>query len=313
MTISEEQRLARMSVIGASDVGKIMGASRFGGPKDVWVSKVFMTEDKRTSRAAHRGNLLEDPVLRWAERFESVVPENCIMSDNIRYARKSAMRTPFASNCDAVVWSGDMDMVTRWTEDRQPREINEVPVSVVEAKTSRYPEEWGPTMSDQIPDTYLFQVQTQMWCSGATIGWVPVLLGDLEFRMYKVRYSKELMDIVIGECDRLWWHVENKVEPDGGPPPSLDTVREIVREEEKVIELPADFEAEIYEWRRLVNEKNRLIKEERSKKAELIMALRDCEIGVVPSGHLSYTADSRGARTLRWNEDADARAAEDED
>ena len=307
MGISEEQRLERMRFIGASDVGKIMGASRFGNQKDVYISKVYSTDDSRLSRAAYRGVLLEPTVLKWASEYEGLIPDGFVMDDNIRYVRYSENRTPFASNCDAVVWTGDQANVESYDEEGNPRELNEVPISVVEAKTSKFPEDWGKAGTDQIPDTYLYQVMTQMWCSGCVVGWVPVLLGALDFRMYRVDYNAELMGLVLDECDKFWWHVENEVTPEG-PPPRMEAVREIVRDTESVIELDPSLTPDIYEWRRLCNEKNKLIKAEAQAKADLILALEDCEIGVVPEGHLSYTRDARGARTLRWIEDSDGQA-----
>ena len=302
MGISEAQRVERRKYIGASDVGKIMGVSNFGSQKDVYISKVYDAKDSRMSRAAYRGVLLEPTVLKWAGEQKGVIPEGMVMDENIRYVRHSAERTPFASNCDAVVWSGDHANVRSFDEDGLPRELSEVPISVVEAKTSKFPADWGKQGTDEIPDTYLYQVMTQMWCSGSVLGWVPVLLGDLDFRIYRVDYNQELMDAVLAECDKFWWHVENKVEPEG-PPPRMESVREIERVEESVIELPEELVPDIYEWRKVNREKLDLIKLEAKLKADLVLKLKDCEIGVVQDGYLSYTRDARGARTLRWNEE----------
>jgi putative phage-type endonuclease len=304
VAITKEQREARRRVIGASDVGAICGANRWATARDIWTRKVYQTHDT-SSKAAERGTMLEDSILRWCEENNpQVVPEGMVMSDNILFSRTTPGGTPIAANTDAVVWSGNPEMVLQWEEQEKPvpRVIAEVPVAVVEAKTSRLIEEWGSSHTDEIPETYILQVQTQMWTSGSTVAWVPALLGDLDFRIYKVEYSPEIMNIVLPALDNFWRCVQNKTPPQG-PPPSLSTLRSISRDEEVVTELGQDEEAIVRQWLEAKEAKKIATKAEADLKSELVAALGVSEVGVGKSGVLMYTKDSRGARTLRWTED----------
>lgn len=310
MTISEEQRQARRKSIGASDIGKILGLSQWAGPKDCWAQKVYDSEPGKTSPAAYRGIVLEEGILQFARDYKGLVPPGFLLTDNILAERKTNKGTPIKCNTDAVVWSGKESAVTEWEiktfyggyepiDLRKPRQISEIPVAVIEAKTAKSRDEWGEPMTDQVPLSYLVQVLAQMWASGAPCGYIPVLLGDLELKMYKVMWNPDLWTKVEKELDTFWKCVIDKRQPEG-PAPSLYTVRDIVREFEKVTTMETAERRLVEEWQIAKAEKLAAIKRETEIKAQLLLDMEDGEVRVSDDGYLSYTEARNGARTLRW-------------
>jgi predicted phage-related endonuclease len=98
---------------------------------------------------------------------------------------------------------------------------------VFEAKTSRFPDGWGKSGSDEVPHEYALQVQHYMAVTGFPVADIAVLIGGSDFRVFEVPADIELQNMII-EGEREFWHLVEKGEP---PTPDWDrqNVADLVR------------------------------------------------------------------------------------
>lgn len=143
MSLTPEELDRRRQFITATDVPAILGLSPWRNAADVYWTKVRGT-DQPTNDAMQAGHLLEPSVIRWAEtRLGRINPGDWKVAENGINA---------ASLDGELADGGD----------------------VVEAKTSGItgpgsPGQWGEQMTDEIPDYYLLQVQTQLLVTGKPV------------------------------------------------------------------------------------------------------------------------------------------------
>ncbi|MFG0250762.1 MAG: YqaJ viral recombinase family protein, partial [Phycisphaeraceae bacterium JB051] len=138
--IEIEQRHHR---VGASDVATILGMPTFRNRNayTTWLEKCDMLEpEKRTDASITAGNRLEPVVLDFAEEQYGDLDRNVVVWDK--------QGAPIASTLDGQV------------------KANGRPV---EAKTSGIEGPihgtWGEAGSDEVPDGYIIQCQTQLLCT----------------------------------------------------------------------------------------------------------------------------------------------------
>jgi len=226
----------------------------------------------------------------------------------VRYERSvfhKGCKVTFAANCDGVVqWETTPGSFAPHKDDRFVFG-ERVPEKIAEAKTAsvRAFEAWGMPGTDAIPDTYLVQTIIQMWCSGALHCHVPLMVGFDEY-MYEVpRPAEEMIDDIIVKCCDFWVdHVLPKLRPEG-PSPSVKLLSSIERETDSVVAISDHTATMVPDWKEAEAERLRWSKIEVGLKEQLIESLGDSEIGMHDTGFLSYIANTRGARTLKWVSD----------
>lgn len=84
---------------------------------------------------------------------------------------------------------------------------------LVELKTSRRFDGWGPAGTDEIPEPYLIQVHHQMECCGRDAADVAVLIAGQEFRIYHVCRNQRLIDAMLEREREFWKRVEERDPP----------------------------------------------------------------------------------------------------
>lgn len=167
----------RKTGIGGSDVGAILGVSRFKSAVDVWLQKMGQAEPQEENSAMFWGTTLE-PVIRaqYANKTgKSVMQPDMIRSDEHKF---------MIANLDGVV-PGDR---------------------IVEIKTARTSDGWGDPFTDEIPLEYNAQVQHYMIVTGLQLADVAVLIGGSDFRIYTVQADKALHEAII-EKERAFWQL----------------------------------------------------------------------------------------------------------
>ena len=212
----------RQKSLGASDTPIILGVSHWSKPIDIKRSKVNevyeeFLEDKYQEQLKY-GHLLEGMVL------EMYVAESIASEEGFRQIRQGKL-----TRNDDFPW-------LHATPDAIRTDVEGI---LVEAKTAnpnakaRNPEdrqrwEWGEPGTDQIPDTYMIQVQQQMLVCGAERVDIPVLfltrdaakmlatalevVGCYEmvtglkdyFELYSVKKDEELQSVIVEETKK-WW------------------------------------------------------------------------------------------------------------
>lgn len=203
----EDRRLS----LGASDVPQVLGLSRWGGPWQVWASKVHGI-DSDPGIPARVGLALEDLVAElFAERCpdaEVAMPPGLVRPEGDAWAHATPDRW--------VLWPGQ-----------------DAP-EALQIKTSRSAKGWGPDGSMAIPDTedggtvpaaYYVQTMWEMWITlrihdeqgipaGAARGWLAVLIGNADFRVYQLEWDPALVRAMVTRC-KAWWeaHVIGREAP----------------------------------------------------------------------------------------------------
>ena len=179
------------SLVTASKVAAIVGASPYTSPWALWQEMKGNVEPEPTSAVQARGHRLEAAVIDW---WLSGHPD----ADDV-------LAQPWFPLGD---WAGARpDLVC--TVDGA--------LAVVEAKTAARDDGWGTPGTDEIPEHYLAQVTWQMGCSGAQVAYVPMLGPRLEFREYRVEFDDELFAWLTYEARAFWESLLRDT------PPDLDT------------------------------------------------------------------------------------------
>jgi predicted phage-related endonuclease len=180
--------------IGGTDISKLAGFSRYGGPLDVYRQIVEGYEVKETRRM-RLGKALE-PVVRaeyLAETGAQLVTPRPKFIEHPKHAFMGG--TPDDLRTDAVG---------------------------VEYKTASLSvaTEWGPTHSDQVPTEYLLQCAWYLALTDLPEWDLAVLIAADEFRCYRLKRDPELEGQLIEIAAKFWRdHVEKRVPP---PPDGTD-------------------------------------------------------------------------------------------
>jgi putative phage-type endonuclease len=175
----ESWLLERRKGIGGSDAAAVLGLSKWKTPLQVYLEKRGELVSTPDNESMLWGRALE-PVIRqqYAERTGRVVrvPESIITHQKYAF---------MIANLDGV------------TDD----------LRVVEVKTARSGQDWGEPGSDEVPQSYLLQVQHYMAVTGLKVADIAVLIGGSDFRIYEVLADQELQDMLIAGEAEFWQRV----------------------------------------------------------------------------------------------------------
>jgi len=261
MPITDKQREQRRKHLGSSDMAAVMGLSVYANPADVYhhkIGDIVESEGEQDSPAIEVGNWLEPSLLDWgAHRLGVKIRKN-----------QRRVKGIFAANIDALV------VGKPW---------------LLEAKTTGVTnsffkgEEWGQEMTAEVPVHVLVQTHQQMYVADLEVAFVPALVNGRGFQMFRVDRNESLIRDVVRAGERFWQHVENRVRPEETP--SLDTLKVLVREPAKEVDLTDDVVNEF-----LISKENKRIAEARYKEAQraLIAALGDAEVGNSNVARVTY-------------------------
>lgn len=192
---------ARRLGIGGSDIGAIMGLSKWKSPVDVWLDKTGRTEpDLEMSEPAYFGIELESFVAaEYSKRSGNKV-------QRVNQAMKHPEHNWMLANIDrAVVADGSR---ARLDKDGKLTGIK----GLLECKTaSAYLErEWS---DGSAPLAYVAQCQWYMAVTGAEWCDLAVLIGGQKYVCHRIDRDESLIDAVIEAGRQFWFNVL-----DGSPP-----------------------------------------------------------------------------------------------
>lgn len=195
----------RRAGIGSSDIAQVCGLSPWGGPLDVYCSKVLELPDSGSSERMEWGLLLE-PVIAaaYAERtgLHVVKPKEAITQHP---------EHPW------MLASIDYEAYAMGVAPGPFRRVAEL-------KNSRHAEGFGEPGTDEVPVQYALQVQWQMACSGLPLADVVALVGGQELRTYPCPRDERIIEILMDIGWDFWSRVERRQPPgiDWTHPASVD-------------------------------------------------------------------------------------------
>lgn len=176
----------RQCGIGGSDVGAILGVNKYKTPFEVYLEKTEpITEIKEQSESAYFGDIFEDIVAKEFEKRTGLK----VRRDRKHYKHKDH---PFmVANIDRKIVGEN---------------------AILECKTANQYllKEWE---YEEIPASYLLQVQHYLAVTGADKGYIAVLIGGQKFIWKEVSKDDELIQIIIQAEKDFWGLVEAKTPP----------------------------------------------------------------------------------------------------
>ena len=185
MLINQDFSVDRSKYIGGSDIGAILGLSRYRSPLQAWLEKT----GKETSQA-------DSLPLRFGSFAEEFVANEYCRSTGLELLHdESAFIHPehsmFCAHIDRLVM-GDG--------------LNSPPTKILECKTANpYSQgDWGEVGSDEVPLPYLCQVAWYQAITGIEQADLAVLFGNADFRIYEIARDKELEQMIIQKALHFW-------------------------------------------------------------------------------------------------------------
>lgn len=189
---SPEWVAERRTGLGGTDIPKILGVSRFGGPMDVYMDKMGLTAPLLETEAMKWGKLLEDPVAR----------EYAFKTG--RLVRRAA---GFIRHPSYTFLYANLD---RWSDKKGTAR------RVYEGKTSGEfaAKEFGEEGTDQVPPDYLLQAMHYLAVTGKDEADMAVLVGGQKHRIYTIPRDDELIAGMTEEAVRFWRNKEQGIPPE---------------------------------------------------------------------------------------------------
>lgn len=179
----------RQAGIGGSDVGAILGVNKYKTAFQVYIEKTeIISEAKEQSEAAYWGDQFEDIV---AKEFEKRTGKK-VRRDRKHY--KHSEHPFMLANIDRKIVGEN---------------------AILECKTANQylASEWK---DDEIPASYLLQVQHYICVTNADKAYIACLVGGQKFIWKEIKRDDELIEIIIKAEKDFWKLVEDKT------PPALD-------------------------------------------------------------------------------------------
>ena len=225
--------------LGGSDLGAILGLSKFKTPVDVWMEKTGRSEGFVDSLQVRFGTYAEEFVAReYTAKTGRAVQRFTTM---LHHAN-----APILGNVDRLVIPEGAKVASHKGEVRTDRGLE---CKTASAFASFNSDDWGEEGTDQVPASYLVQCATYMALTGCAYWDLAVLFGNQEVRIYNLRRDSDLEDEIVSRASD-WWakHVVGDVAPE---PTCLADVKALYpRVEEKTIEAGDDLLA----WARVAED-----------------------------------------------------------
>jgi putative phage-type endonuclease len=187
---------ARREVITATDAAAILGVHPYRSPREVFLDKLGYLPEQEENEAMFWGNRLEAIVGQtWAERNNRVItPGEFVRSAN----------DPFGCTPDFYV---------------DGNEVLEVKTAGINAGQN-----FGPSGGELTVPQYLVQVNFQMLVTGATKGYLTVLIAGQDYREYTIERNEKLIQRIATLCRKFYFeNVQKSIAPElTGQPSDAD-------------------------------------------------------------------------------------------
>lgn len=262
----EEWLLDRRQGIGGSDVATILGLNKWKAPYQLWLEKTGQVDlGEADSEPAYWGNVLEEVV-----------------------AKEFTERTGLKVRRRNQVFEHPLHPFLRANIDRDV--VGEK--AVLECKTANayLAKEWE---GNDIPLSYLCQVQHYMNVLGYDHAYIAVLIGGQKFIWKQIERDQELIDMITERLVDFWeTNVLGGAEPPvDGSIATSDFLQERYAEEgTEEVTLPATYD-ELLEYRRQLKEDESIIKTKVTEVENQIkneLGKRNAVVGITPRFVISW-------------------------
>jgi putative phage-type endonuclease len=194
MLIDQDFSVDRSKYIGGSDIGAILGLSRFWSPLEVWMEKTGKKIRKLDSLPLRFGSFAEEFV---AAEYARATGFKLIHDESIYIHPEHAF---MCAHMDRFVLEGSASSPTR----------------ILECKTAHpfSSGDWGEIGSDEVPMSYLCQCIWYMAITNINQVDLAVLFGNSDFRIYTINRDLGLENTVLQKASHFWTeHVLKDIAP----------------------------------------------------------------------------------------------------
>ena len=184
MLINQDFSVDRSKYIGGSDIGAILGLSRFRSPLEVWMEKSGKEVKKLDSLPLRFGSFAEEFV---ASEYSRATGFDLTHDESIHI------------HPDYSFMSAHIDRFVLEHDSPTPRRI-------LECKTANpfASSDWGEAGSDEVPLSYLCQSVWYMAITNINKVDLAVLFGNSDFRIYEITRDLELENTVLQKANLFW-------------------------------------------------------------------------------------------------------------
>lgn len=242
MSLTEEQHARRREGIGASEIGTIAGLNPYGSLLEVYASKIGAAPRPATL-PMDLGNLLEEPIAAvYSAQFKRALRRvDTIKSPTHALALATPDRAAFLSEPAGLPELLELEHLAGAERLVQIKSVDE------------WAPGWGTPGTDEIPETYLAQVQWEMGVSGVRVCDVVALFGRRSLERYTVHFSATLFAALYELAERFWReHVHPKRPPDADTSKryaeALERMFPVQRSEALIVATP-ELDAELASYR----------------------------------------------------------------
>lgn len=269
MAISYKQREIRKTGIGASEIAAVCGMDKYNTPYHIWARKTDNLPDFEGNEYTKWGTILEPHILDEAELLlgqKITRPNPLLQDDNPEHIDAGFHRHP-----DAPLFCN----LDGWFTDNATQKL-----AVIDAKASGDDTNWGTPWTDKVPDNYYLQIQAQLACTGAGIGYLARWdRFTCETSLYLIERDEEAIGLILEAARDFWNNYVLTNTPPNRPPfpePSL-ILQRTAANASKTIELdPAIVQAE----RDARKAKEEAEAKHDEAKARVALALGDAKVGL---------------------------------
>lgn len=265
--------------IGGSDAGIILGLNKYRTAFELWLEKTGQVEPVE----------IDNEAIYWGNQMEDVVAKEFEKRTGKKVRRHNFMLThpdhPFIkANVDRFV-------------------VGESAVLECKTASAYLAKEWE---GNEIPETYLVQVQHYLGVTGKEKGYIAVLLGGNRFVWKEVERDEELINMIF-EAEKHFWehHVLGFVPPalDGSSAAEKYIKEKYQRaEKDKQIVLPGELKELIDQYKKIKDDEKLISTAKTELENKIKSELKDAETGTVGEYVVAWknqersTVDSKALR-----------------
>ena len=189
MLNNQDFSVDRTKYIGGSDIGAILGLSKFRTPLEVWMEKTGKKIKKLDSLPLRFGSFAEEFVANEYSRTTGLE----LAHDESLYIHPS--NAYMSAHIDRFVLGNPNDV-----------KCSHLPTRILECKTANpfNSSNWGEAGSDEVPMSYLCQCIWYMAITGIDKCDLAVLFGNSDFRIYEITRDQDLEKLVLQKAVIFW-------------------------------------------------------------------------------------------------------------
>ncbi len=274
--LTPEQIQARENGIGASECAAVLGISPYCTPYELWLIKTGQTQPE---------TILTESRVRLRHAHEQTVAQEYAIQKGVKLKRVN--QTLYHKRFPHMLCHLDRVVIGE-------RRIVEIKTSMSWMKS-----QWGEVGTDNVPMSYIAQVQHQYACSDYNDADMAVLIDTDDFRIYPIARDNEIIKVIEEKVDHFWrYHV---LEGNSPEPTTRGDIKLMFPSNNGTFINATQDSIELIDE---ILERKHIIKTNESKQDELevkLLKIIGTNDGIIHEKEnlVTYLADKNGKRTLR--------------